>query len=350
MVTPTTDAATGWGGYSNQVISRLREEYEVTVINNVPDVMNFLTRPYKLPSTVAQIRSTLHRMDIDVVFTLASFPYSVATYLATRGLDIPYFVSCHATYAVAPLYNSLSAPVARLAFKNAARLFPVSTFTADRIRDIIPDLENIQVAPNGIDVDDFEPAEPFNLDHEVILTVGAFKPRKGQDIAVRAFARIASERPELEHHLIGKNPEKLNYTKKVKRTVRQLGIEDRVHFEGFVNEKELERWYASAKLFLLTPQYIDHHFEGNPLVYHEAFRYGVPAVGTERSGAEQAISHGESGLCVENDVEAIAEAMFEIVCEESRYEQFCAGASEWAHRNTWDNCVDIIIEEVEKCV
>lgn len=328
VLTPTRSPETGWGRYSEAVVTRLQERYHLDVMTELPDVVDLRSSPRVLVDGVRRVRRRTSA--VDGVFSLVSYPYSLVAYLATRGTGVPYFVTCHGTYAVEPLHTKHRIPAQR-SFSKAAAIFAVSSFTADKMRERQRGC-NVYIVPNGV-AERPPNIEPFDLDHRVLLTIGAFKSRKGQRLSVEAFANVAEDLADVEYHLVGKREG--DYAKRVQSRARDLGIEHRVHFEGMVSDEELERWYATADVFLLTPRYEQHHFEGFGLVYLEANRYGVPAIGTVGTGAEDAIAEGVSGLCVKNDKASVADAIERLFSDEEFHEQLMKGAQGWAESHTW---------------
>ncbi|WP_188853170.1 glycosyltransferase family 4 protein [Haloarcula argentinensis] len=339
VMTPTISPDTGWGRYSKAVVAGLRDHYEVDVRTDLPDPLPLRSSPVSVLRAARRIRRAID--DVDAVFSLVAYPYSLIAYLATRCSDVPYFVSCHGTYAVEPLHSKHRLP-ARLALSQAAAAFCVSTFTADCIRSATA-LQNLVTVPNGVTpVDD--PPTPFSIDHRVLLTVGAFKPRKGQHLSAEAFVRIADEEPDVDYHLVGSGSD-TEYADGVRNIVRENGLSDRVHFEGKVSDDVLERWYATAEAFVLTPQYINHHFEGFGLVYLEANRHGVPVVGTFGTGAEDAIADGVSGKCTRPNPDAVASGLREVL---QSSQQFSEEAQRWAGSHTWTRTVETMVSVIDR--
>lgn len=328
VLTPTLSPETGWGQYADSIVTHLRNRYELEVLTELPDVTTLRSSPKSLLSTVRTVRRRLS--SVDGVLCLVSYPYSLVAYLATRRTDIPYFVTCHGTYAVEPLFNKHHIP-ARRSFSKASALFAVSSFTADKMRERMRAC-NVYVIPNGVSGGSPE-VEPFDVDHRVILTVGAFKSRKGQLFAIESFAQITEEVSDVNLHLVGDDGS--SYAERVRARVAELGIENRVHFEGQVPEDELNRWYATADAFLLTPKYEDHHFEGFGLVYLEANRFGVPVIGTYGTGAEDAIAQGTSGFYVATETGAVADAIRRLFTDDDLHRQLSEGAKRWADTHTW---------------
>ncbi|MDH3198211.1 MAG: glycosyltransferase family 4 protein [Candidatus Krumholzibacteria bacterium] len=63
-----------------------------------------------------------------------------------------------------------------------------------------------------------------------VLTHGAVEERYGQDLVVRAVAQLRKEIPGIEFRFMGGG----SHVDEVVRLARELGVEDRVHFLGFV--------------------------------------------------------------------------------------------------------------------
>jgi glycosyltransferase involved in cell wall biosynthesis len=348
---------TGWGRYSAGVISALDdcERHDYVPWTGLGDPMNFnaVRNPvnaYYLAKAVIKLRRMIEQEDVDAVLSLLSYPYSAAVYLGTRGgRSTPYFVCCHGTYAVAPLFQRGARQLAVRSFQHAEMLFPVSTFTAERIREAAPKLTNIMVAKNGIRPEIFGDAAPYELDHNTILTVGPFKQRKGQQLGVEVFAEITGKYPDIEYHLVGKKGGE--YYEGTKQLVDQYGLSDRIHFEGFIPEESLHRWYASADVYLFPAQYIEnHHFEGLGLVLLEANWYGAPAVGTKCSGAVDAISDGVTGFISDPEPAPLAGKMDLLLSDDSLRSRMSSDAKLWAQSHTWEETAEIIEREISNAV
>jgi len=346
VLTPTTEPTTGWGRYSQGVIEHLRDAYELTVITDLPSPTALFGRPHRVARAIRQVRAEIR--DADALLSLVAYPYSLVAYLATRGTRTPYFVCCHGSYAVKPLHDP-SCIGARKSLAAAAALFPVSEFTGNRIRDVIPGIDTIYVTKNGIQIEQFERTDPFDLDHRVMLTVGPLKQRKGQLQSVRGFARVADDIPDVHYHLVGGSGFE-GYRQEVLAVVETNGLDDRVHFGGFVAGDDLRRWYETADVFALTSQYVNHRFEGFPLVYLEAQRYGTPAIGIETTSGSEAISHDVSGLCVANDPAQIGGAIRDLFTDEDRRERLAVGATEWALSHPWSKVADVLVREIDAVI
>ncbi len=86
----------------------------------------------------------------------------------------------------------------------------------------------------------------------------------------------------------------------VERLAAELGIADRVHVLGYVDD--MGAWYGAFDTFLLTSAN-----EGTPVVAIEALAAGLPVVATDAGGTRTVVDDGETGLLAPvGDVRALA--------------------------------------------
>jgi len=135
----------------------------------------------------------------------------------------------------------------------------------------------------------------------VILVVARMDPMKGQDLAIRAFARVARTAPDLKLVLAGNGsfssssagiglPKGADWLGKLRRLVKRLHLEDRVVFTGHINHRELQAAYERCEMTLLPS-----HLEGFGLVVIESWLYKRPAVVSSSAGVADIIVDGENG-------------------------------------------------------
>ncbi|MGZ4967198.1 MAG: glycosyltransferase [Chthoniobacterales bacterium] len=135
-------------------------------------------------------------------------------------------------------------------------------------------------------------------------------PKKGVATTLCAFAIFQKKYPKAELVIAGKGPLQAH----LEELAEELGITRKVHFRGFLSQKDLSELYAQSHMFLHpseTPP--DENQEGIPNSILEAMSMGLPIAATRHGGIPEAVEHGRSGLLVEErDFEALANAMKEI--------------------------------------
>jgi glycosyltransferase involved in cell wall biosynthesis len=144
-------------------------------------------------------------------------------------------------------------------------------------------------------------------DAKIVLSLGRLVPIKGLAYLIRAFAAADSAR---DAYLViaGVGPERAA----CEELIRQLGIEDRVRFPGYVKPAASVAYYAAANVFVLPSLTRNGWKETWGLVVNEAFNQGVPVITTDAVGAAAGglVVDGENGFVVpERNAAAIASAL-----------------------------------------
>jgi glycosyltransferase involved in cell wall biosynthesis len=134
---------------------------------------------------------------------------------------------------------------------------------------------------------------PFGAGRHVVAA-GRLVHLKGYDLLLPAFARVAAGRPDVTLHILGKGPD----GPALERQARDLGIGERVVFEGFRDNPF--PYFRHAEMFVLPSRY-----EGFPNVVLEALALGTPVLAFACPGGT-AVVDGENGWVVPaGDVEAL---------------------------------------------
>ena len=128
-----------------------------------------------------------------------------------------------------------------------------------------------------------------------LLAVGRLANQKGYDLLLPALCDIRKEYPSLSLTVLGEGPD----LPALLLMVRNLGLEEVVHFEGHVDHPSL--YYDSAALFVLPSR-----FEGMPNAMLEAATAGLPVVTTPCCGGVCDLVQGAPGVWVTRDISSIA--------------------------------------------
>ena len=142
--------------------------------------------------------------------------------------------------------------------------------------------------------------------------VGRLTPWKGQDVFLRAFAAVAADRGELEARIIGAALfGEDDYAERLRGLARDLGIDDRVTFTGFVTDVARE---LSGLDVLVHAATVPEPF-GNAVV--EGLAAGVPVVASDAGGPAEIITDEVNGLLVPpGDAGALAGALRRLISDD----------------------------------
>jgi glycosyltransferase involved in cell wall biosynthesis len=173
----------------------------------------------------------------------------------------------------------------------------------------------------------------FRLPEKYILWVGQIGTRKNITRLLQAFAKIAHEVP---HDLVfaGEQRKKQNSKEAMSQLaqIKQLGLEHRIKFIGWVDHTELPAIYRMADLFAFPSIYEGF---GIPLV--EAMACGCPIV-TATTCAPPEVVDGAGYLVDPLNVDEIAEGMRIVLQDPARREKMIARGLERAKDFGWEKC------------
>ncbi|MEP3723162.1 MAG: glycosyltransferase, partial [Parasphingorhabdus sp.] len=186
----------------------------------------------------------------------------------------------------------------------------------------------------GIDQDKFKPIDrsaakqKLNIDGPLLITAGALIARKNQDLVIRALASI----PDAQLMLAGKGEEEQNY----RALAKQLGIADRVRFLGSVPHDELPHLTAAADISILVSK-----SEGLANAWVEALACGTPVIISEAGGARELVASPDAGRVVDQDVEAIVDAIKAILVQSPKQDLVRKSVAHFSWRNNGDQLLAI---------
>ena len=177
----------------------------------------------------------------------------------------------------------------------------------------------------GVDTDRFRPDDEGARwrdrlaigDAPMVLCVGRFVPRKGQDVLVRTFPAVRAAAPDAVLVLAGTG----TFRRRVEEIARCSGAGDAIRFPGEVSDDELPALYAASDVFAMPcrPRWGGLEVEGFGIVFMEAAAAGVPAVAGRSGGASEAVLDGETGLVVDGtDDRAVVEAIVTLLRDPDR--------------------------------
>lgn len=259
----------------------------------------------------------IYKFGIDKIFNIVWFPYGVISYFISHLIKIPYFVAVFGR-EILPAPKSIKKRILRKlkrlmikTFDKAEKIFPVSNYTKGKLIDLgIPSVK-IKVVPSGVNPESFFPqGKPnrvigkYNLKNKkIILTVGRLVGRKGQDMVIKSLPKVLEEVPDVAYLIVGSGIEEkdLFEGERIKRLVKDLNLEEKVIFTGFVCDEDLPQYYNSCDVFVMPSREITEKgdVEGFGIVYLEANACAKPVIGGKSGGIEDAIIDGETGLLVD---------------------------------------------------
>jgi glycosyltransferase involved in cell wall biosynthesis len=171
----------------------------------------------------------------------------------------------------------------------------------------------IEIVPYGVPLPEAAGPPAPGTASPTLLFVGRLVRRKGVDRLLEALAQLRDRPWRLE--IVGFGPER----EPLEAQASQLGLGDRVTFLGRVSDRELVATYGRAAALVL-PATIDQRAdtEGLGVVLLEAMSYGLPVVATAVGGITDVVVDGETGILVEDQVDALTGGLGKILDDPGR--------------------------------
>lgn len=159
--------------------------------------------------------------------------------------------------------------------------------------------------------------ETRTLSQPALLAVGAVSERKGADVLVDAFAKLAVEFPDLSLYFVGN----VDWDEVPRRAIA-TGLGNRIHFLGF--SPDPHALLEQATVFALASRR-----DPFPLVLLEALDVGLPIVATDVDGIPEALDGGAAGVIVPSgSAGGFADAVREFLRSDDRRSAFARAASQ----------------------
>ena len=177
------------------------------------------------------------------------------------------------------------------AIRRADAHVAISSDIADRTRKYFKLDRPIDVIPLGIRKPVVTPAtrEQLGMDpaKKYIVTVGRLVRRKDYPTLIRALQSLGNDDTDLV--MIGDGPE-LGH---LQALAKELGVSERVHFRGFVDNDVKYQILSNGDVFALASLH-----EGFGVVYLEAMFCGLPIVAANQGGQVDILQDGVTGYLV----------------------------------------------------
>ncbi len=160
------------------------------------------------------------------------------------------------------------------------------------------------------------------------LSVGLLKPSKHIPTAIRAFGLFLKKiRKPFDLVIVGGDT-KLDPS--IRETVRNLHLENRILFTGYVPDEEVAEWYRGAESLIALSTH-----EGFCLPAAEAITCGCPVIFSKDGALPEIV--GEAGIRLPtNDILDIARSMLVMTNKKSTRTEYMKKALVQSRKYSWD--------------
>ncbi|WP_223655826.1 glycosyltransferase [Halopseudomonas nanhaiensis] len=269
-----------------------------------PIIFNGYTKKFRYsPALSRHLIALAKQSDIIHTHNLWTYP-AIAAYRAAKVVRAPLVCSIRGNLYEWNLQQSAFAKRAALSLYQHKILASADLLHATEPNEIVAIRRlgissPIALIPNGINFDEFSqlPSREvasstlkINPHSKKILFLSRVHPKKGIDILIDTFSRLASRYPDWELLIVGPIADDTNIADIVKRNIAAAS---RIHVMGMLAGAERQAAFAASDLFVLPT-----HSENFGIAIGEAMAAGLPVLTT--TGTPWTILNEISaGWCVE---------------------------------------------------
>jgi phosphatidylinositol alpha-1,6-mannosyltransferase len=304
--------------------------------------------------------------DVDVIHCGEIRPVGYAVWWAHSRTRVPYMIYVNGGDLLRERRKTARHWTKRVSayrlLGDAAGVVANSQWTAALARDVMREVGIATPPPVaaidlGTDPEQFRPSRDAGLlrarlgiaDAPLMLTVARLVPHKGQDVAVGALALVAPEFPRLQYVVVGTGDDEA----RLRALATTLGVADRVHFVGQLDDAMLADAYATSSVYVgLSRLHNGINVEGFGISFVEAAASGLPSVAGDSGGVRSAVRDGETGFVVPAEDDAAAASAIGAILRDPalRARLAASGRSAVESHYNWARVADETREFVHECV
>lgn len=254
--------------------------------------------------------------------------------ISLRGSDVP------GGHARLQFEYKLMGPLLKRIWQKADALVACSDGLKNRALRFLPSA-NIDIIPNGIDLDKFHPVANKELSGELkLLTVGRLSVTKRFEMLVGAVEILNKQGKKVRLTISGGG----GLLDELKKLVEQKKLTGIINLTGRIETEKMPDVYGAHDMFVSASMQ-----EGMSNAMLEAMASGMPIITTKCEGVEELIS--DNGIVVRTDsAESLAEAVIKLADNRQQYKMMCAAARSQAGKFGWDRVAQGYVELYQRVI
>jgi glycosyltransferase involved in cell wall biosynthesis len=280
------------------------------------------------------------RNPFQLIHAHSTFPAGVIAVLMQKVVGIPAVVFLDGGEGVSfpeiqfgDLVSKRRAKINRWVINRAKEVVALTKFQRDLVIANLRISRKINVITRGVDDRMFTFSVKSLSSPVVFLSIGYLSPIKDPVTLIKTFAAILKKKEARLIH-VGED-----YTKgQIQELALQLGIADKISFEGHVGYEQTPAYYHRADILLVTSV-----FESQAVVAAEAMACGVLVCGTQVGMLADLAAICCVTVPTENP-EGLANAVLELLEDQHRMATLRANAGQWSI----DNNVEHTVSEIDE--
>jgi len=208
----------------------------------------------------------------------------------------------------------------------------------------------IEVIPNGIDIKNFQTATPlsrtefgFKQDDILLVYTGRIALEKNIPFLLQSFSGVAQALPNTHLLIIGTGIQ--TYEEEIKQMVTDMNMNERIHFIGKVEYKNLPSYLAMCDIFVTASV-----AETFGMTNVEAMGAGLPVMGIDSVGVGDIVEDGVTGLLATHDLPAFTAKLTRLCLDLNLRKQMSIASREASSHYAIEKVTDNLLSHYKKLV
>lgn len=277
-----------------------------------------------------------------VIDQVHGLPFFTPLFVKERVVFFPLEVAKSIWFYEVPFPFSLIGYLLELAYIKIFRRIPFLTISSSTAIDLTKlGVRNVFTITPGVHVQRLKRL-PRKSKFPLLISLGRITEMKRIEDTISAFRLLHKELPEIKLIIVGQG--KTEYFERLKKRCRQMAIDDRVIFTGYICEKEKLKLLSQAWMLVSTSLR-----EGWGLTVIEAASCGTPSVAYRVAGLVDSIKDKETGfLCRKNNPEELAKNIKKLLFNPRLRKKFSQNALNYSYGFSWEKTTEETLEIFKK--
>lgn len=187
--------------------------------------------------------------------------------------------------------------------------------------------------PNGVDFERFFAANAMRGEHPpTLIYTGSLDLRWGVDLPIQAMPLLRQHIPDICLLIAGRGPAE----QELRQLALSLGVNDCVHFKGFVPYPDLPNLLAQADVGIATSRADVFRQYASPLKIVEYMSAGLPVICSGGGEAEKMIAESTAGANIPFEPEALVQAVQTMLAKPGSLDSLHQAAIQYARSRSWE--------------
>lgn len=248
---------------------------------------------FVISGSIAGLRE-IRRWQPDLIHVHFAVPSGPVAWVLSRYSKIPYVLTAHLGDVPGGVPEKTKNwfrwfyPFTPQIWRDASHAIAVSEYTRQLALKHYP--VDIQVIPNGVDLNRLDPGDIKVGNPPQIIFAGRFVPQKNPLQVVKILADLQ----DLPWNCVMLGDGVLR--KEVEREVRKHNLQERIILTGWLTPDKVIQWFGKSDLL-----YMPSISEGLPVVGVQGLAMGLAIVASPVGGFVELVSDGENGYLIQPD-------------------------------------------------